>query len=154
MNTPKNTELRGDPLISAARLPESWFTAESEPPPVITEAHRDDLFAVAATLRAEVEKNVLAAVQSQTDALSGLLKLEALFGPPPTQTAPPSASGWRSMASAPRDGREVLVRVDCCNWIASFQKDHWFIDEDFGHCDEVDMEAWAPIPEWTGEVAE
>lgn len=34
MNTPKNTKLRGNPLISAASLPESWFTAESEPPPV------------------------------------------------------------------------------------------------------------------------
>lgn len=64
------------------------------------------------------------------------------------------APRWRSMASAPRDGREILVRVDRCNWIAMFDKDHWWIDADFGQCEEGEMDAWATIPEWTGEVAE
>lgn len=69
-------------------------------------------------------------------------------------TQPPPTPAWRSMASAPRDGREILVRVNRRNWIASFRESYWWIDDDFGRCDEDPIAAWAPIPEWTGEVAE
>lgn len=77
-----------------------------------------------------------------------------------TQTVPPPATAWRSMASAPRDGRRCVLLIgriadtpimrvgyltgSGCHW----RTDNgmlWSFSE---------IRAWAPIPEWTGEVAE
>lgn len=72
-----------------------------------------------------------------------------------TQTVPPPAPAWRSMASAPRDGHGFLgivapyraVRLGCiCADGEHFRADDgclYMVSE---------MIAWAPIPEWTGEV--
>lgn len=87
-------------------------------------------------------------VPSAIQGLSGA-KLRNNCGSQPTP-----ALGWRSMASAPRDGSQIIVRVDRLNWFCQFQDGHWWIDEDFGHCNENEIAAWAPIPEWTGEVPE
>lgn len=70
---------------------------------------------------------------------------------------PPPASGWRSMASAPRDGSNFcgvvapyrVVRIGCI----CADGEH-FRGDDGGLYRVVEMLAWAPIPEWTGEVAE
>lgn len=76
-----------------------------------------------------------------------------------SSTKNPPASGWRSMASAPKDiGRHLaVVRMGtgydllCGELCAS--GDWW--RSDFGQMfDPEDLLAWAPIPEWTGEVAE
>lgn len=71
-----------------------------------------------------------------------------------TQTVPPPAPAWRSMESAPRDGRQIIVRVDRFNWFCWFQDGHWWIEDDFGHFEEKEISAWSPIPEWTVGVAE
>lgn len=75
------------------------------------------------------------------------------------QPAKPPASNWRSMASAPRDGsshlavlgasRYYMVRIGY--WCADGA--HWRSDDGLVY-GLHDMLAWAPIPEWTGEVSE
>jgi hypothetical protein len=69
----------------------------------------------------------------------------------------PPASGWRSMASAPKDGSSFLgvagkysvVRI---GYVCA-DGEHFRTENDsLFRLDE--MHAWAPIPEWTGEVAE
>ena len=143
-------------------------------PPVTTKAQREQMADEWVKLREKIGDRMREAHEAHMYAYGALLNLELLFGQPPkppesldraamvnvprqygaTQTVTPPAPAWRSMASAPRDGREILVRVNRRNWIASFRESYWWIDDDFGRCDEDLIAAWAPIPEWTGEVAE
>ena len=73
-----------------------------------------------------------------------------------TQTVPPPAPAWRSMASAPRDGSEITVlfafkKFGVVQW--SRVLGEWRCARGRVYFDH-EIEAWAPIPEWTGEVAE
>lgn len=69
----------------------------------------------------------------------------------------PPASGWRSMASAPRDGKRFLGIVGplCQVRLGSVSASGEYFRAD-GGCLYVigELLAWAPIPEWTGEVSE
>lgn len=133
-------------------------------PPVTTKAQREQMADGWVKLREKIGDRMREAHEAHMYAYGALLNLELLFGQPPkppeslkqyeSPAVPPPAPAWRSMASAPRDGREILVRVNRRNWIASFRESYWWIDDDFGRCDEGLIDAWTPIPEWTGEVAE
>lgn len=68
-----------------------------------------------------------------------------------------TAPRWRSMASAPTDGRrllgvisfhEVIRIIIPCEDGRLWRSDAGFIYEPSY------IKAWAPIPEWTGEVSE
>ena len=72
---------------------------------------------------------------------------------------PPPASGWRSMASAPTDGSSHLAALGtdryCMIRIGYRCADgtHWRSDDGLIY-GLHELLAWAPIPEWTGEVSE
>lgn len=67
-------------------------------------------------------------------------------------------TAWRSMASAPNPGvehlaalwidKEVVIKVG-----SVYTTKHWRSESGDGYS-LSDVLAWAPIPEWTGEVAE
>lgn len=66
----------------------------------------------------------------------------------------PPASGWRSMASAPRDGKWFIVRHerDGMSFAGWSETRKAFVGTTLLALS--DMIAWAPMPEWTGEVSE
>lgn len=73
---------------------------------------------------------------------------------------PPSAPAWRSMASAPRDGRRCVLLIgriaDTPIMRVGYLTGsgcHWSTDNGM-LWSFYEVRAWAPIPEWTGEVAE
>lgn len=119
-----------------------------------------DLIAVASKLRAEVENGLLALLEAQTKSLSALLNLEKLFESPEVETVPPPAHAWRSMPSAPRDGRRCVLLIGRIADTPIMQVGyltgsgcHWSTDNGM-LWSFSEIRAWAPIPEWTGEVAE
>ena len=68
----------------------------------------------------------------------------------------PPASGWRSMASAPRDGKWISAKCECDAFVAIRWEERrllWVSRMGTVFFD-FELAAWAPIPEWTGEVAE
>lgn len=64
---------------------------------------------------------------------------------------------WRSMKSAPRDGREIAVRYDLHTLVAVYEEDPLWPKEPWHVLErwpmrESELLGWAPLPEWTGEV--
>lgn len=73
-----------------------------------------------------------------------------------TQTVPPPAPAWRAMASAPRDGTWILAKFESDAFVALRWEERrviWVSRMGIVFFD-FELAAWAPIPEWTGEVAE
>ena len=96
-------------------------------------------------------------VERLSSDINRLAKVEVQHQFGTTQTLPPPASGWRSMASAPKDGSSFLgvagkysvVRI---GYVCA-DGEHFRTENDsLFRLDE--MHAWALIPEWTGEVTE
>lgn len=130
--------------------------------PVTTKAQREQMADDWVKLREKIGDRMREAHEAHMYAYGALLNLELLFGQPPTppETVQPEklpAPAWRSMASAPRDGGRFLgivapFLVVCIGYICA-DGEHFRAQDGRLYLVE-EMIAWAPIPEWTGEVAE